>query len=285
MWLQPLPQGSKEADMTTGNRLSREAICGSVPAVVWLVAATLHPDLVFAQESPALRAAVGLEEVIVTAQRAAQDLQIVPISIEALTRRDIESARLDDLRSLDRVSPSITGGQSVRALGGRIGIRGFNDLDRNAGGERSVGIYVDGVYSGRKDALTEPTVGIERIEVLRGPQGTLFGRNSTAGALSLTTRKPTDHPELSLALDVGNYSTTDVEGWVGGPVRGKTLTGSLSVGFHDDDGYVENVTLGNRQASYRTLSGRGFLRWSPSERLSVDLALDGLEDDGEGYNG
>jgi iron complex outermembrane receptor protein len=183
------------------------------------------------------------------------------------------------------VSPSITGGQSVRALGGRIGIRGFNDLDRNAGGERSVGIYVDGVYSGRKDALTEPTVGIERIEVLRGPQGTLFGRNSTAGVVSLTTRKPTDHPEVSLALNVGNYSTTDVEGWVGGPLAGDTLMGSLSVGYHDDDGYVDNVTLGNRQASYRTLSGRGLLRWSPSERLRVDLALDGLEDEGEGYNG
>lgn len=215
-----------------------------------------------------------LETVEVTAQKRTQNLQEVPISVQAISAAELEKSGIKDLFNLSDISPSITGGQANRTIGARMGIRGVNDFARNPGYDSSMGVYVDGVFAGRTESASQSLVGIDKIEVLRGPQGTLFGKNTVAGALSLTTRKPGNELAASASFDVGSYGTKNVGIWVGGALVPDKVQMSLSLGHEETDGWVDNLTQpGNRPGSGKGDSARVLTRFITSPTTTADLAL------------
>ena len=150
--------------------------------------------LAIASAAGALNAAV-LEEVIVTAQQRAQSLQDVPVSVAALTAEKISDAGIVDLQGLSEMIPNFSINET--GISTTVTIRGISS-GINPGLEQSVGIYNDGVFYGRDQLARIPMIDMERVEVLRGPQGILFGKNSIAGAVSQITAKPTDEFEGSV---------------------------------------------------------------------------------------
>jgi len=130
-----------------------------------------------------------LEEITVTAQRREQSLQDVPIAISVLGSSDIERLNAADVRDLQFATPNLVV-VSSNAAQPFFGMRGISDTSRNPGYEQRVGVYVDGVWVGRSGASNQSVLDIQSVEVLRGPQGTLFGKNTVAGAINITTRKP-----------------------------------------------------------------------------------------------
>jgi iron complex outermembrane receptor protein len=133
----------------------------------------------------------ALEEVIITAQKREQSIQDVPIAITAFGSEDLERLNASDMSDLQYSTPNLTVSSNLKSTP-RLGMRGISDFSRNPGYDNRVSVYVDGMYAGRSAASNQSTLDIERVEVLRGPQGTLFGKNTVAGAISLTTRKPTE---------------------------------------------------------------------------------------------
>lgn len=223
-----------------------------------------------AQSSPA----GGLETIVVTAQKRTQNLQVVPVSVDSVSAGDLERAGIKDLFNLGDLSPSVTGGQSNRTLGARMGVRGISDFARNPGFDASMGVYVDGVYAGRSEATSLGLTGIERLEVLRGPQGTLFGKNTVAGALNLTTRKPTDRFEASLNLESADFGTQNLGVWLGGAVVPGTFQASLSLAQEKTDGWVDNLSRASvRPGSGDGTTARAFFRFKPSPSTQIDAAL------------
>src|SRR5262249_9190242 len=126
-----------------------------------------------------------IETIVVTAEKRSENIQTVPIAITALSGDQLRAAKIRDFNDLQQIAPSlwVSPGSGDRT-GGRVRIRGVGPPGNNAGLEASVGVFVDGVYRNRSGAVLEDLLAIERIEVLRGPQGTLFGKNTTAGAIS-----------------------------------------------------------------------------------------------------
>jgi iron complex outermembrane recepter protein len=217
---------------------------------------------------------VGLQSVVVTAQKRSQDLQVVPVSVQSISSSDLERAGVKDLFSLGDLSPSVTGGQSNRTLGARMGIRGINDFARNPGFDASMGVYVDGVYAGRSESTSLGLTGIERLEVLRGPQGTLFGKNTVAGALNLTTRKPTDRFEASINAEGADFGTRNLGLWLGGAVVPGTVQASLSLAQEKTDGWIDNLNRpGTRPGSGDGTTARAFVRFKPNASTQIDAAL------------
>ncbi|RZK03334.1 MAG: TonB-dependent receptor, partial [Novosphingobium sp.] len=149
---------------------------------------------------------VGLEEIVVTAQKREQSLQDVPIAVTAVTQENLQANRIFTVNDLSAVAPGVT----VKPSAGGIStpsftIRGQTSFGVVAGSDKQVSIYVDGVYIGSPRGSIFQLPDIQRLEVLRGPQGTLFGRNATAGAISVTTRDPTGDARVKLEGSYGNY--------------------------------------------------------------------------------
>lgn len=133
-----------------------------------------------------------LEEVVVTATRREENLQNVPISVLAFDAAKLADRGVNTLQDIERFAPNVLfAGRGATPASGFITMRGLFDSPRNIGSEQRVGIYTDGIYLGRTYNLDQSVLGLQRVEVLRGPQGTLFGKATPAGAISLTTREPT----------------------------------------------------------------------------------------------
>ena len=222
---------------------------------------------------PALAQGTQLQTVEVTAQKRSQNLQVVPVSVEAVTATDLERGGIKDLFNLSELSPSLSSGAANRTLGSRMGLRGISDFARNAGYDSSMGVYIDGVYAGRTEANTQSLFGIERVEVLRGPQGTLFGKNTIAGALNITTRKPTDRFEASGNVDIGSEGQRNLGVWIGAPL-GSAVQASLLLSRDQTDGWIDNLTRPElRPGAGQGDNARALVRVKASAALSVDVAL------------
>jgi iron complex outermembrane recepter protein len=180
-----------------------------------------------------------LEEVVVTAQKRAQSLQDVPIAISAFTSSDLDRINTATLADLQYSTPNLTVSPNGRS-NSSIGIRGVSDFSRNPGYDNRVGVYVDGLFVGRSAAANQATLDLERIEVLRGPQGTLFGKNTVAGAISLTTKAPTDDVYGFVKAEMGNYSRQSVTAMLNAPLS-DNLFAKVMVNDTQRDGYVKNL--------------------------------------------
>ncbi|MDX1734914.1 MAG: TonB-dependent receptor [Halioglobus sp.] len=210
-----------------------------------------------------------LEEVIVTAQKRAESLQDVPISVAAMSGEKIDDIGITSLEELTVYLPnvSINGGAGTPNLF----IRGVGS-GTNAGFEQSVGMYIDGVYAGRGPLAAVPTtMDLERVEILKGPQGILFGKNTVAGAINITSAKPTDEFEgMVEALYEHNHGEQQYNLVLSGPLT-DNLSGRLAVRHDAMDGWWDNITTGDEGPDNDNWYARGSLSWLATETLEVNV--------------
>ncbi len=188
---------------------------------------------------------VAFDEIIVTATRRDQAAQDVPLAVSVVAGEQLANAGIVDIRGIQQLAPSLktTTGQSS-ATGAVLTIRGIGTAGDNPGFEPAVGVFIDGVFRSRAGVALAELPPIERVEVLRGPQGTLFGRNTSAGALSISTQKPKFEIGGYVEASYGNYDEIEFKAGVTGPVT-EQLALRLDGGYHKRDGYITDVNSGN----------------------------------------
>lgn len=214
-------------------------------------------------------------EVYVTARRKSENIQNVPIAVSVISGEQLESTGVYNVDQLTRVQPSLqfvssnprNTATTIRGLGSSIGLA-------NDGLEQGVGIYVDEVYYARPGSAVVDLVDIERVEVLRGPQGTLFGKNTTAGALNITTRDPTFTPEGRVEFSVGDYGFIQGKASFSGPLIDGKLAGRISIGATRRDGLFKNITTNTKQNDLNSHILRAQLLYTPTDSLSVKFSYD-----------
>ncbi len=217
--------------------------------------------------TPALEQDATLGTVTVNARRREETAQDVPTPISVLSSKTLESQRIYRVQDLQQLVPS-TNVAYVHARQSSISIRGLGNNPASDGLEGSVGIYLDNVYLGRPGMAVFDLLDVEQLEVLRGPQGTLFGKNTTAGVLNITTRKPTFHPEGSVQQSIGEDGYRQTQGSFSGPIS-ETLAGRLSAYRSEDDGYVKNVHNGDELNGGKRQGFRAQLLFEPSETFNL----------------
>ena len=216
-----------------------------------------------------------LEEVVVTAAKREQTLQEVPVAVSVVTAASIEQSQVLDIKDLQTLVPSLRVTQLQSSANTNFIIRGFGNGANNAGIEPSVGVFIDGVYRSRVGSALADLPKLERVEVLRGPQSTLFGKNASAGVINVVTAKP----DLlgysgSVSATVGNYSQTILRGDVTGPLS-ENVAFSLYGSSNERDGYYDNLELGTEQNEIDRWNLRGQLLWNPTDRMEVRFIADG----------
>jgi iron complex outermembrane receptor protein len=254
----------------------RAGVC----AVVWVGSSVVATSAVFAQEeAPPERSAAErriareIEEVTITARKLEESLESAPLSVSAFREQDIADrnmTRADDLSSavpnlkLDRPSRGSTDA--------RIYMRGVGQDDPVLTNDPAVGIYVDGVYLARMQGSLLNLLDIERIEVLRGPQGTLYGRNTIGGAINIITAKPSYELGGSATVRIGSYRLFETRGSVNVPLVAERMALRLSAATATRDGYTKNRLTGTEWDDNKNLAGRAVLRIDPTDSLEVLLA-------------
>ena len=231
------------------------------------------PALAQNQTPPSANSPATVEEIIVTATKREQTLQDVPISVSVTGPKTLERAQIRDLLDLQSVVPSLKVTQLNAASQTNFVIRGFGNGNGNDGIESSVGVFIDGVYRSRSAAALDDLPEVERIEVLRGPQSTLFGKNVSAGAISIVTKQPQFEFGGKAEGTVGNYDARQLKGTITGPLN-DTVAVRLSGSLNKRDGYATNVTTGNDVNNRDRWSIRGDLLWVPSDQTTVRVIAD-----------
>ena len=224
-----------------------------------------------------------LNEVVVSARRRKEAVQDVPIPISVVTGKLIADAGAFNVNRVKELVPSVqlyssnprNTGVSIRGLGTTFGLT-------NDGIDPGVGFYVDGVYNARTAVTTLDFIDVEQIEVLRGPQGTLFGKNTTAGAFNVTTLKPQFTSGGTFELSYGNYGFIQAKGSVTGPI-GKKLAGRISFSGTQRDGLLYNTSTQKPVNDLNNLGFLGKLLYSPSEKVEITLSADATRQRPDGY--
>ena len=209
----------------------------------------------------------ALGDIIVTAQKRAQRLQDVPVSITAITGRQVEAMQITDLRSIQAYVPNLAVLNS--GVNPVVYIRGFGSGPNNVAFDQEVSVYSDGIYGGRGAQLSAPIIDNERMEVQRGPQGALLGRNTAAGAISLISAKPTRSFE-GYVTGGYNVSRQGFEGSavVSGPLS-ETLAGRIAAKVTHEDGYIRNLFDNQKDPQLRDELVRASLLWTPAPGVDV----------------
>lgn len=231
------------------------------------------PALAQSGQAASVDAAEG-EEIIVTATLRESSVQDIPIAVTAIAPATLERQGVSDVKLLTTITPSfVYQSSSTETAGVGIRIRGVGTTGNNPGLESSVGIFIDGVYQSRPSVAFGELVDIERLEVLRGPQGTLFGRNTSAGALNIITKKPSLTKFAAFAnATYGNYDLYNVQAGVSGPVA-ENVGVSLSGSWRQRDGVAKSATGATSNDKNRWLL-RGQLYFEPSKDLSIRILAD-----------
>lgn len=224
------------------------------------------------------RESMGIQEVVVTARRRAESMQDVPISVTAIGEAVLDSKGVAVLRDLEFSVPGLTYTDQGAAFGG-FGIRGIFTLVRSTGVESGVGVYVDGVYQGRNSNSNLDLVDVERVEVLKGPQGTLFGRNTISGAVNITTQAPSEQFETKIKASVGNLDMRSVNASLSGPIVDGKLLARVSGSLFERDGYTLNLYDGEHLNNQDRANGRLRLRFLATDQLTFDFSADKFKDD------
>lgn len=242
-----------------------------------------------AQPLPAQQAASGeIADIVVTARRRSELLQNTPVAVSAITGASLAERGATDISAVAQSVPSLTfnttAGNSGASNAAVVFIRGVGQDDFFPTIDPGVGIYLDGVYVSRTLGAVLDTVDLQQVEVLRGPQGTLFGKNTIGGAVLITTKKPSDQFEGSLEATTGRFNRIDVKGSVNLPFT-QNLFGRFALATLNRDGYVtilqKDPTTGAvseanapKLGNISTIAGRGALRWEVSPDLTADLSFD-----------
>ena len=206
-------------------------------------------------------------EIVITATRRNQALSDVPMAVSAVTAQQLQYTGATDIRQLDQVSPSLLVSSTTSEAGAAVArIRGIGTVGDNPGLEGSVGVFIDGVYRPRAGMALTDLGPLDRIEVLRGPQGTLFGRNTSAGLISIITAKPRFTPEVSGQIDAGNYEYWRAQGSVTGPLS-DALAARLDAVWVKRDGFLKDVISGRRVNDRHRWMTRGQVLFQPSDNF------------------
>ena len=223
------------------------------------------------------------EAVTVTARRIEETVQEVPIPVSVVGNEILGSTGAFNVNTLKEIIPTVqfystnprNSSISIRGLGAPFGLT-------NDGIEPGVGLYIDGVFYARPAAATLDFLDVERVEVLRGPQGTLFGKNTTAGAINVTTRKPTFSHNTDIELNYGNYEFLQAKASISGPIT-RTVAGRISFSGTSRDGLVFNTATQSKVNNLNNVGLRGQLLFAPSDKGAVTIAVDNTRQRPEGY--
>lgn len=249
------------------------------PLAWFILPATLALPAMAQTNEPTDHRTAVIEEVIVAARRVEENLQNVPLAVTALTREDLEALRIDSFLTVGQTVPNVYIQKQGGSTAPQVNMRGVSNGSLNLQVDSGIGMYVDGVYLGRGGAAVFEMADLERVEVMRGPQGTLFGRNSTGGAINLITASPTGELGLKLEGGLGNFNerhykaTIDLPAWNG-------LATRLTMANHSYDGDVDNLST-KRSWSFpapfgsQTTSSRG--GDSDSDNLFLAAEYTGLD--------
>jgi iron complex outermembrane recepter protein len=222
-----------------------------------------------------------LEEVLVTARKREENLQQIAVSVSVLSSQTISDAGLVRLTDISQLVPNMTNQENISNKFTNVTLRGLSSSG-GLGNDPGIGVYVDEVYVARESGFNADLLDIERIEVLRGPQGTLFGRNTAVGAINISTKKPLDEFEGMVLADVGDYEYQRYGALVNGPIT-EELSAKLSGVYNNRDGYLDNTFGGTvNSVDYYTL--RGQMLWEPVDRLELLLIGDYRNDTSDGNN-
>ena len=245
-------------------------ICLSIPAAAQAVSAPRENTMI--------------EEVMVTAEKRSQSIQDIPASISAFDERAVRDAGIVDVSLVaPRVPGFYAGGFGTSRP--QLYIRGIGTRQFDPGSESSVGVFVDEAYLGRTGGVLGTLKDVQRIEVLKGPQGTLYGRNVIGGVVNVVTKGPSDEFEAEAEIGAGNYSSKNLFGAVSGPLIEDKLSGRAAFWHSYREGYMTNLTTGEHPQGLDNTGGRLRLLFTPIDNLRMDLIADFARDTGDSFQG
>ena len=221
----------------------------------------------------------ALEVIQVTAQKRSEDAQKTPISLNVLSSADLKEKGIEKIDDLQYSVPNLH--MTETGISTQIYIRGIG-TGNNQGFEQSVGQYIDGVHYGRQQLLRMPFLDLERVEVLKGPQSILFGKNSVAGALNLSSARPTQ--DLNASIDVSyqpEFGATEINGMVSGGLT-ETLSARVALRNYQEDGYINNSFKNNDETTRDEQAFRLSLLWEPADNTNILLKVEHDKFDGDG---
>ncbi|GAA6138475.1 TonB-dependent receptor [Arenicella sp. 4NH20-0111] len=237
-------------------------------AIAAAVSAVVAPTTGIAQDGETV-----FEEIVVTATKRAATLQDIPIAVSVTSAETIEQAQILDISDLQSVVPTLRVSQLQSSTNTNFSIRGFGNGANNAGIEPSVGVFIDGVYRSRSAGAISDLPNLERVEVLSGPQSTLFGKNASAGVISVVTKKPSGESGGRVSATVGNYSQLVLKGYYEGAFS-DTAAFSIAASNNERDGYATNLVTGQDMNNRDRQSVRGQLLLNPSDTTEIRFIAD-----------
>lgn len=257
------------------SHIARNLMAG---AAVMVLSAAAAPA--FAQDGAAAdgEQAAQVEDIVVTAQKRSQRLQDVPLAVTALSAETLTSSQTTGTSGLANLVPSLTYTQSTSDLNNNVRIRGVGTALFNTGLESAVSFVVDGVVMSRQGQGFQELIDVERVEVLRGPQGTLFGKNATAGVVNVVTKRPTDYLSGAAEVSAAEHGEYRFKGTVAGPLS-ETVRARLTGFYTSDDGFVHDYGTGDTVYGSEVFGLRGKLEWQATENLNLLLSADYRESD------
>jgi len=245
----------------------KHKLCTAVAMATSILAA----DVALAQQM--------LEEVVVTARKRSENLQDVPMAVSAFSGEELQTFGIDEVTDVGRMTPNLVMNETSGLVGGAISIF-MRGIGNDQGLEQGVGIYVDDVYLNRTSGSLMDVFDVERIEVLKGPQGHLYGRNTIGGAIKYITREPGDELEANAEAKAGSDGYVRLKGAVSGPLVDDNLLGGLAFTYKERDGYQDNSFAGSDDPwDADAYAIRGHLVWAPSDTLKFNLTADYNKDD------
>ena len=245
-------------------------------ALFFGVAALALPGVAYAQDATEEELEEELNAnptIVVTATKREQTLQETPVSVSVTSGETLEQAQIRDVLDLQTVTPSLRVSQLQNSSSSTFIIRGFGNGDNNFGIEPSVGVFIDGVFRSRSASSLNDMANVQRIEVLNGPQSTLFGKNASAGVISVVTREPQYEFGGSAEVTYGNYNAVTVKGDITGPI-GEAAAFSIDGSYNRRDGYGTIVNLGEEVSNRNRWTARGQLLFEPTAELKIRAIAD-----------
>ena len=238
-------------------------------------------DIADAQSADQSADEAGLNVIVVTAQRREQDIQDVPISVTAISGDELTKVGIRDPRDLTLVVPSLSIQAGTSSTTTSLFLRGVGIGDFNSNTTGAVGVYVDDVFLGANAGKLFNVFDSDGIEVLKGPQGTLYGRNTTAGAIRFSSRKPTDELSADAAVSYGRFNEVQAEAGIGRPILGDVLKARVSGTYLRRDGWLLNRVTGNKLNALDMWAGRAIVDFTPNPDVLVRAIVHGGQSRGD----
>src|SRR5690554_3025413 len=251
----------------------------SLAIVMALATPALHAQDAGTGQDPSARSATDLDTITVTARRRVESIMDVPVAVSAFGEEALKDLQASDVTGLQGAVPNLNivqGRGSANST--NIFIRGIGQPDALQSFDPGVGMYVDDVYYSRINGSMFSLFDVQQVEVLRGPQGTLYGKNSTGGAIKITTRNPFDHSGGAAELTIGDYGRQEVRAYASGQLS-DTVAASVAAASIRNDGYVRDTVTGRHYNNDDTRAIRAKIAFQPSDSFRATLSFDHTEQD------